>query len=608
VTLAGQLADADEVAELYNQAGAELERAGINHEAAAAFRAALDRRPLDANAYARARALLLSLYAEQRDPGPLVELYGHRLEHLDPGEKRERLPLLFDRAELLAKEGDLAGAERDLRALLESEPDHTEATRRLGEVLAQIPDHRAEAIARLERYLELEPDAARKRSARVRLAVLQETTEPEVAVRHLEAALEVEKTAAELDRLATLLVRLRHWQRAVEMLGRLAALLPSGSHRAKAEVRVAAIYRDGFADPRAAAEALLRALENDPLELEAFRQLVPMAHVGQVDRRVIDQHLRRAIDKVSAEITLDPSVAAPYGTLARLWGWRGDEDARAVAAQALALVSGQKPPVRQPASDPTRELSGAHFERVMGEATQGAALAIWRITAEASARIYGPELGALGATRADRVNVRSVPPAWVAVDQMAHGLGVTPYELYVSSRPDVCAVVAAQLVCGSDFTVPLEPTRRFMVARRLALLRDRLGPLETLDVEELEVHFAACARLAELSHLPSLGRIAANDPRINERAKALGKALGRKERKALAALAARFAELEDLEAFRTAVLKGAARLGLAVGGDLEAALVTLGLDAAGDPLAWELMRFATSELFLTVRREMGLRG
>src|SRR5262249_11174747 len=156
------------------------------------------------------------------------------------------------------------------------------------------------------------------------------------------AALEVEKTAAELDRLATLLQRQRHWQRAVETLGRLAALLPSGSHRAKAEVRVAAIYRDGFADPRAAAEALLRALENDPLELEAFRQLVPMAHIGQVDRRVLDQHLRRAIDKVSSEIALDPSLAAPYGTLARLWGWRGDEDARAVAAQALALVSGKE--------------------------------------------------------------------------------------------------------------------------------------------------------------------------------------------------------------------------------------------------------------------------
>lgn len=606
LTLAGQLADPDEVAELHSEAGAELERAAITNEAAAAFRGALDRRPLDPHAYQRARELLVGLYAKERDPGPLVELYGHRLAHLT--EAKERLPLLLDRAELLAKEADLGGAERDLRAVLESEPDHPEALRRLGELLALNPAARAEAIVRFERYLELEPDAVNRRGVLVRLAALEETAQPEIAVQHLEAALEVEKTAAELDRLATLLVRLRHWQRAVEALGRLASLLPSGSHRAKTEVRVAGIYRDGFADPRAAGEALLRALENDPLEIEALHQLVPMAHIGQVDRRVLDQHLRRAIDKVSAEIAIDPSVAAPYGTLARLWGWRGDEDARAVAAQALALVSGQAAPIRQIAADPTRELGAAQFERAMGEASQGAALAIWRVTADAAARVYGPELGALGATRADRANTRSLPPAWLAVDQIAQGLGVKPYELYVSSRPEVCQVVGAQLVCGSWFAAPLEPARRFTVARQLALLRDRLGPVEVLDAEELEVHFAACAQLAELPPLASLGRIAADDARIEERTKALGKALGRKERKALAALGPRFAELPDLDGFRAAVLKGAARLGLAVGGDLEAALTTLGLDPAHDPLAWDLMRFATSELFLTLRREMGLRG
>ena len=71
-----------------------------------------------------------ALYAEDKDPGPLVELFTHRLDHVRGGEDRVRLYL--DRATLFHDGGDRDSAERDLRAALDLDPDEPEALRRLG--------------------------------------------------------------------------------------------------------------------------------------------------------------------------------------------------------------------------------------------------------------------------------------------------------------------------------------------------------------------------------------------------------------------------------------------------------------------------------------------
>ena len=114
-------------------------------------------------------------------------------------------------------------------------------------------------------------------------------------------------------------------------------------------------------------------------------------------------------------------------------------------------------------------------------------------------------------------------------------------------------------------------------------MRERLGPIDAIDDEELALFFAACARVAELPLPPALSTLSPS--RVDEKAKALGKPLARKERKALQAIGARMSTLPPPAEWSEAVLEGAARAALAVGGDLVAALGELSLTLAKDQLA-----------------------
>src|SRR5262249_32161501 len=140
------------------------------------------------------------------------------------------------------------------------------------------------------------------------------------------------------------------------------------------------------------------------------------------------------------------------------------------------------------------------------------------------------------------------------------------YELYASPKVELCEIAGHALVCGSSLADRLPPAMRFRVARKIALMRDGLGPLDTLDDDELALFFAACARVAERPPRPVLASLPA--ARVEERAKALSKPLARKERKALQAVGARMATLPPPAEWRQAILEGAARAALAVGGDL----------------------------------------
>jgi tetratricopeptide (TPR) repeat protein len=605
--LADELGDAERAAALYAEAGAIFEREGRRDDAAAAFRAVLDRTPLDGPAFARARALLVARYAETREASPLVELYGHRLEHAV--DAAERIDLRLARAELSTQEGDRAAAERDLRAVLEIDEAQPQAMQRLADLVAAAPRGRPEAIRLMTRYLEHVEDGVLRRHALLRLADFEDAPggRSEAALGHLERALEIALGPVELERLADLYTRLHRWPEAVATLARLTPLAPTGAARAAVELRIAAIERDGRSDLRASADALRRALDAQPLELEALARLMSLVDAGHLVHLEVTDRLDRAADQARADVAANPLDAAPYQALSRLWGWKGDEDARVLMAQAHAMLAGHPPPPREGAVEPTRELSQLGWERLLPEAARAVALDVWRLASEAANKIYGPELSALGVGKGDRVNAKGAPVAWIPVDKIARALGCAGYELYVSSRPDECSVVGSALVCGQMLADRLTPATRFRVARRLALLRDRLGPLERLDDDELTLLFAACARVAELPRPPSLV-LGPLEAKLEERTRLVGKAMGRKERKGLQALGARFAQLGDPAAWRRAILDGAARVALVVSGDLVSAFAELGLDVRRDAQAQGLLQLATTEDYLSLRREMGLRG
>jgi len=611
--LAAEVQDQERSASLYHQGGEAFERAHLREEAAAAYRAALDRTPLDGAAFNRARALLAAIYAEKKQPGMLVELYTHRLAHLSDEQHREdRAQLHLDRAQLYADEGDRDAAEKDLRAVLVDHPDHLGGMRRLAELLALQPHGRAEAVQLLERYLELETAAEHRRATLLRLAELEEAPggRPERAVEQLLAAIELAPTPTaslpDRDRLAQLYLRLRSWQRAVQTLQKMVELEGDPARQAALELRMAQIYKDGFADPRAAVESLQRALRHAPLQLEALAQLVGFAADGKVVQLELDDKLGHALDAARAQAA--PSQPDSYQALVRIHSWRADEDARLIAAQAAALARREKPTDRDDVIDPVRELSPAAWERLWPETARSVGLEIWRLGVEASMKVYGPQLDQLGVGKPERVNPKLVPTAWPHLDKLARALGVTGYELYQARDREELAVGAngdtPVVVAGAAFAERLTPRLRFRLGRKLALLRERLSPVGRADDDEMNVFFAACAKVAELSRPPSVQP--ADEARVDERAKALARPLGRKERKAMTALGARVALLPSPSEWRRAVLDGAARAALVVGGDLAAALAELSLPFT-DPRALALIAFALSDELASLRRELGLR-
>src|SRR5262249_45354174 len=155
-------------------------------------------------------------------------------------------------------------------------------------------------------------------------------------------------------------------------------------------------------------------------------------------------------------------------------------------------------------------------------------------------------------------------------------VGVTGYALHAVPGPgDTCVTVGDLLILGSAYADAPGPDERFQVARKLVLLRHRLGPLEGSTDEALELFFAACARVVERQW--SEGRHLAEE-RVEEWARVVERTLDREERKAIHALALQFTELSHVGTWRRAVLAGANRIALAVAGDLSAALTELRLD------------------------------
>ena len=475
------------------------------------------------------------------------------------------------------------------------------------------PDGRDEAIELFCRFLEGEDDRERRRAALQRLADLYEHAgRVDDAVARLEEAVKLAARPGdarpEQEKLAQLLVRQRQWQHAVDALRRLSELVDPGRERAAVEIRMAAIYREGFSDPRAAVEALLRALRSDPLSMEALAKLMPLAEAGHVLTIELEEKLERAIESARAQAVSSPLGELPYQQLTRLWAWRGDDDSRLVSAQAEALAAGRAPPVRESAVEPAKELSAQSWERIWPETARSVALEVWRAAAEAAAELYGPSLESLGVGKRERVNAKGTPLAWIPIDKIARSLCGShfAYELYASPKADLCVTTGNALVCGSVFTDRLSPSLRFRVARRIALMRERLGPLEAIEDDELALFFAACARVAELPTPPALAALP--QARVDERAKTLGKALARRDRKALQAIGGRVATLPPPAQWRQAVLEGVARAALAVGGDLVAAFGELSVTMSKDRLAQVLTTFAVSDDFRVLRRDMGLKG
>jgi tetratricopeptide (TPR) repeat protein len=597
--LAQVMADPARASSLFAEAGRLFDQLTQARDAIVCWMAVLARSPLDDEAWKRAHDLV----AASDDPGGLETLITARLEHTVEGEAR--ITLLLERGELRARTRRPHAALDDYRAVVEIDPRLPEGLRRLGMMLADLGDREA-AVTALDGFTEVASDAAELRPVYLRLAELHRAmADPERAAHDLSRVLELDPGDVDaMERLVALHLANRDAPAAAEQLRKRARAAKDGPERAAVEVRLADLYLDKVGDPRAAREALTRALDHEPLRMEAIGKLLPLAEAqGEIQLR--DSVLTRAAGEARALIENAPSTASGWQTLERVLAWQHDEDLRVIASQGAALADGKPAPAREGGIEPTRDLSPAGWDKVWPAAGRGGALEIWH-EADSAIRVLG-DIGSTGVGKNERQNAKGIPLAWIPVDKIARalGAGAAGYELYLHPRErDFARVVGPCVVLGAGHCDKLSSLTRFRVARKLALLKDRLGVLETADEVDLELFFFAVARTVGVAWEPKKRPAEA---RLEEWTKLVGKALDRKAKKALLGMGHRFAALGDLGAWRKAILGAATRIGLAISGDLGAALKELKLDLASDEGA-ALARFAISPDLVAIRRELGLRS
>jgi tetratricopeptide (TPR) repeat protein len=627
--LAVLLRDPARKATLFREAARILDGGlGRPNDAAPYWRQVLEHVPEDDEAYGRLHRILL----DARDDGGRHELLSHRIRNVLDGDGR--IPYLVERAELrLTRLGDRPGAARDLKLVLDINPDHQASLRQLGHLLAEEGAHR-EALELLERFLARTDDPTQMVPVLLEIAQIHDVglNDPGEAINALERAADLAPTEPfAFERMASLHTRRGAHAKAVEALEQLAKTRSDPAFRARIEIRMAGIYRDGLNDLDEAGRALLRARQLDPLSLDAVSGLLQVfgkQRNASARKLLVDQ----ALAEVREVLAQTPLKVGLYGHLARLFEWAGDLDGRAFAAQTQAffnsaseedltflLNQGSRPfaPVRDLPQESWRN-------RLMHPRARGLPIEVWAVIANAVRELHPQAIGAFNVGKSERVNLKLQASEWPTLDRIARTFGATGFELYASRDPQQVAVVAADppaLVVGAAASGTPGAAMRFRLGRALALLRDRTMLVLSVTPEELAVLFAAAARAggSDVAYqVPA--------PLVEERAKLMGKLMSRAERKGLAVLAGRIGrELEVPREFRTGVEISAARAGLLVAGDLQVALteITPGLEPPaarrsrttdelvarfGDaPERLDLLAFATSADHLALRGELGLK-
>jgi tetratricopeptide (TPR) repeat protein len=577
------------------QAARLFEQVGRWDDAIALWGHALELAPDDAEIYGRLHDLLLGDVEAPGRAEALDRLLGHRLAAATLDDEA-RVAVLFERALHRAQRlADDPGAVADFKRILKIEPKHVEALWGLAQAALDTNDA-AGIAAYLERFVAAAPDDPRAVESRLTLARAHETTGDRArAIEALRrAAVARPDDPVPVERLVDLYTRLGEWRSAVEVLRDWEGRLPDARDRAALQLRVGAILRDAGRDATSAAVAFRRAAELDPMG-EGNRALLAL-HDTQGDARGAAQMIEREIAELRVALARDPLDVQRLDRLAHFLAELARRAPSPVVAEARAAIQGALAllgaPARQTGEDavkpaaPLRALAprapGAFWDELAFPGALGFRAEIWPHLVESALALF-PEAGSALPARARRLNPGEEPRlAWLEATASACGLAAV--RIYLSpSIPDATPAVIVDhpevaLVLGPAALDP-KPATRFAVGRALSLLRAQAGLVDRVEPSRLGPLFAAAAEAAGAAPPKELGRADEQTERI------VGKAMSRRDRKALALQSSRFGfESVDPTRWGQAVRRTADRLGLLLSGDVAACALAA---ARGDPARWK---------------------
>ncbi len=609
--LGSLLASSDRAIAYDSEAGRLFEEDGQVAVAAALYRKVLRRRPDDELAFRR----LLEIYQRDADSSALENLLSFKLAR--DAQTAGKVDLWVQRARLRATMPDKRFlAVEDWKRVLAVVPDHPEAFRSLARAAA---DEGRPKLARrfYEEAIAGEPEAATRAVLALEIFPLcEQLADPDRAQFHLEAAVAaMPGDPAPREALVAFALRQGKFDLALRELARLHQEAGAGPAAAAIHVRMGRVHTTQRGDDRVATEIFVAALREDPLG-DAAAELVRLVPARQAltgaEALTVDEIIAALCRSLVEDDPLDIARLERLRDLATVCSRSELADVAASALAALGVGSR-----RGRSREFSAPLLPATLARMGDEgATAGSRLAsdlwIWIGPAVAKAEKLAP--AALGATRQTRVATGADPRlSWV--EAAASALGIAGLTMYVGGTDElgVAAIDAPDpiLILGRG-VVGGDPGSRFAVGRTLCLMRQRAGRLQRLPLAELEFSFLAAAATADVTLMP-VGAPAPDPSVLRTAVKALDKHLGRKEARAIEALAPRLrAEPLDVATWRSGMLRMANRVGLLVSGDLLASLrvVTGQSSPSREALRGEealaLIRFALGEGFAAWQRAVGL--
>ncbi len=566
----------------------------------------------------------LDLLREKADIRGLISALTDRLTWLEAEEREpsEMVPLLLERATVLHGLGEKEPAMADLDALLDRSASHVEALRFRADLAFQAGDVQA-AVALWRRHIAAETRPQRRAEVELQLAqVLAENVNDIAgAIENLERVTETTPDDVALrERLLALCLRASDWERATRELRVITRLRPTPQEKAREELRLGLMLRDKLSDRGAARLALDRARTLDPLNLDVVRELSEL-----LEAPARSQVLSTTASSFRSSIIQNPRSAVLYERLAQVTGWQSDVDARWLALVGLEALGTPSVDQRQVLTQgraslgaPTRTKLDDAYRGALRGGSLGPLAELWRAIAPAVQVATGVDPGKLGFVRGDKVAVKKLGEKYEPLAVALACFGIEDVEIYISAaRVGIARALAAEtpiLCIGADVATAAMPQHRFQLGRAVATLAEGLATLPELRESELGWTIAAALRASDVTAIPAgiSANVVGEEATIAERAKALKKEMGRKQKAVVVSLVQqKAAELAEVDEFRKMAIAVGNRAGLLWCGDLAVAHAQLDVGKGGkaladSPSALELTAWSISDDHLKLRERLGV--
>jgi cellulose synthase operon protein C len=556
----------------------------------------------------------------RKENDKLLALVARRLEVTDDSEEIQKL--FWEQARVLREKGDQDGALDALEHVTMLEPDHIGALALLGEINIRRGKFE-DAAGYLARLATLETAPAKNRvTAGIAAVDLYEKKLDrfDQALVVLLALHQARLSSLPVrERLARAAARTGSWKEATAILEELMVERPEPEGRIEAARLSMAIHRDRLGEPQGASAAIVKLLEEAPTDGEALDMLLQTEHPPEVRARL----LAKSRDVLVETLQARPTDLTSVRRLVRIARALGDDPLHQAALGALLSLGGSDSVgehafaqlAAKNAPTPRNAATDAVMRSILAPGDEGPVADLFYLLGATLADALGPSLSSCGVARRDKVDPRSGLALRSEIASWADALGVHEFDLYVGGKDaeGVQGIPGATpaLVVGAGLRAPLAPSVRGRVARELlALVRGTTVTLTRDDVTISAIVVAACHQVdVPVEHPPY--------PVLAEVERLLGKAIGRKTRKAIADSCVTLVRTgADPRAWCRRALASLDRMAVLAAGDstvvlsdvLGVAPDKLGLSVDGNARAEELLRFVLSPLYLDLRRSLGLEG